>query len=84
LTTVPASFGKSNEIGTLKDGSLANFDHIRRSIRQENNNLRKLGRRNKYVIKDMTAKDIRGSYDLTVDNTMQYYYQVKLLLLKPK
>ncbi|MBC5842572.1 amidohydrolase family protein [Flavobacterium sp. F-380] len=71
LTTVPASLlGKSNEIGTLKDGSLANFLITSGEVFDKKTTIyENWVEGNKYVIKDMTAKDIRGSYDLTVDNT---------------
>ena len=71
LTTVPASLlGKSNEIGSLKNGSLANFLITSGEIFDKKTTIYEnwVGG-SKYVIKDITAKDIRGSYDLTVDNT---------------
>ena len=71
LTTVPAALlGKSNDIGTLKDGSLANFLITSGEVFDKKTTIyENWVEGNKYVIKDMTAKDIRGSYDLTVDNT---------------
>ena len=71
LTTVPASLlGKSNEIGTLKDGSLANFLITSGEVFDKKTTIyENWVEGNKYVIKDMAAKDIRGSYNLTVDNT---------------
>ncbi|WP_413998637.1 amidohydrolase family protein [Flavobacterium sp. W1B] len=71
LTTVPAALlGKSNEIGTLKDGSIANFLITSGEIFDKKTTIyENWVEGSKYVIKDIAAKDIRGSYDLTVDNT---------------
>ena len=71
LTTVPASLlGKGNEIGTLKDGSLANFLITSGEVFDKKTTIyENWVEGSKYVIKDKTAKDIRGSYDLTFDNT---------------
>jgi imidazolonepropionase-like amidohydrolase len=71
LTTVPASLlGRSNQIGTLKDGNLANFLITSGEVFDKKTTIyENWVEGTKYVIKDMTAKDIRGSYDLTVDNT---------------
>ena len=70
LTTIPAAIiGKSNEIGTLNNGSQANFiitsgDYFdKKTVIYEN-----WVQGNRFVVNDMTAKDIRGSYDLTIEN----------------
>ncbi|MGY0392895.1 amidohydrolase family protein [Bizionia sp. KMM 8389] len=68
LTTVPANIlGKSNEIGTLKNGNYANFlvtsgpIFKKRTILFEN---WVLG--NKHEVTPMNTKDIRGDYDLKI------------------
>ncbi|PHR70302.1 MAG: amidohydrolase [Lutibacter sp.] len=68
LTTIPAKLlGKSSEIGTLNNGSYANFLITsgelfeKKTILYEN-----WVQGNKNVLKDMSIKDIRGEYDLKV------------------
>ena len=70
LTTIPAAIlGKSNEIGSLKNGSLANFVVTSGAIFDEKTILyENWVQGNKFVINDLTVKDIRGNYDLTIDN----------------
>ena len=70
MTTIPAAIiGKSNEIGTLNNGSQANFiitsgDYFdKKTVLYEN-----WVQGNRFVVNDMTAKDIRGNYDLTINN----------------
>ncbi len=70
LTTIPASIiGKSNEIGTLNNGSYANFiitsgDYFdKKTVIYEN-----WVQGNRFVVNDMTTKDIRGNYDLVINN----------------
>ena len=70
LTTVPASIlGKSNEIGSLNNGSQANFiitsgDYFdKKTVLHEN-----WVQGNRYVVNDMNSQDIRGNYDLVIDN----------------
>ena len=70
LTTIPASLlGKNNEIGSLKIGNWANFlitsgeIFDKETVLYENWN-----QGNKYVVTDMQSKDIRGNYDLKIDN----------------
>ena len=77
LTTVPAKLlGKSSEIGTLNAGSYANFIVTsgeifdRKTIFFENH-----VQGNKYVINDLNQKDIRGNYDLSIENQT---YQLKI------
>ncbi|RTY73495.1 amidohydrolase family protein [Flavobacterium sp. LS1R10] len=71
LTTIPASIlGKSNEIGSLKTGSLANFVITSGEIFEEKTIVyENWVQGSKYVINDIMVKDIRGKYDLTVNNT---------------
>ncbi len=71
LTTVPATIlGKSNEIGSLKNGSYANFVITSGEIFDEKTILyENWVQGSKYVINDANAKDIRGNYDLTFDST---------------
>lgn len=85
LTTVPANLlGKSNEIGSLKPGYYANFvitsDEIfeEKSIIYEN-----WVQGKKYVVNNFDIQDIRGSYQLNLNNEL---YTLKLDgdLTKPK
>ncbi|WP_340076672.1 amidohydrolase family protein [Leptobacterium sp. I13] len=68
LTTIPASYlGKSNEIGTLKSGAYANFLITSGDVFDKGSTLyENWVQGNKNVITDMSIKDIRGTYDLTV------------------
>ncbi len=77
LTTIPASLlGKSNEIGSLKTGSYANFVITSGKIFDEKTTLyENWVQGNKFVVNDMSIKDIRGSYDLTIDNAS---YKLKI------
>ncbi|WP_136669204.1 amidohydrolase family protein [Flavobacterium sp. H122] len=70
LTTVPASLlGKSNEIGSLKNGAIANllitsgeiFDA--KTVIYEN-----WVNGTKFIVNDMNLKDVRGDYQLTLGN----------------
>ncbi len=70
LTTIPAAIlGKSNEIGTLNVGSQANFiitsgDYFdKKTVIYEN-----WVQGNKFVVNNITLKDIRGDYNVTIDN----------------
>lgn len=78
LTTVPAAMlGKSNEIGSLKVGSLANFlitsgeIFDKKTIVYEN-----WVQGSKYVMADRATKDIRGDYTLNL-NSATYKWSVK-------
>tara|TARA_R110002012_G_scaffold319389_2_gene539690 strand:- start:78215 stop:81196 length:2982 start_codon:yes stop_codon:yes gene_type:complete len=68
LTTVPANIiGRSNEIGTLKNGSYANFLITSGDIFEKKTTLYEnwvLG--NRHEIVPMNTKDIRGDYELQV------------------
>jgi imidazolonepropionase-like amidohydrolase len=70
LTTIPATLlGKSNEIGNLKVGSFANFIITSGEIFEEKTILyENWVQGTKFVISDMNLIDIRGNYDLTIDN----------------
>ncbi|SHL06684.1 amidohydrolase family protein [Flavobacterium chilense] len=68
LTTIPAAIlGKSNEVGSLKTGSYANFIITSGEVFDEKTVLyENWVQGTKYVVNDVNAKDIRGNYDLTV------------------
>lgn len=68
LTTVPASIlGKSNEIGSLKNGCYANFVITSGEIFDEKTVLyENWVQGTKFIVNDINAKDIRGNYDLTI------------------
>jgi imidazolonepropionase-like amidohydrolase len=67
LTTVPASLGKSNEIGSLKNGNYANFIITSGEIFNEDTKIyENWVQGSKYVVNDINNKDIRGEYDLTI------------------
>jgi imidazolonepropionase-like amidohydrolase len=68
LTTIPAAIlGKSNEVGSLKTGTYANFVITSGEIFDEKTVLyENWVQGTKYVVNDINAKDIRGNYDLTV------------------
>jgi imidazolonepropionase-like amidohydrolase len=85
LTTVPAAIiGKSNELGSLKTGSMANFVITSGEIFDEKTILfENWVQGNKFVVNDMTAKDIRGNYDLTIDNET-YKWKIEGELTAPK
>jgi imidazolonepropionase-like amidohydrolase len=85
LTTVPASLlGKSNEIGSLKTGSQANFVVVSGEIFDEKTILYENWVQGyKYVVNDRNAKDIRGSYNLTID-TDSYLLKVEGEIAAPK
>jgi imidazolonepropionase-like amidohydrolase len=85
LTTVPATLlGKSNEIGSLKTGSLANFVIMSGEIFDDKTVLyENWVQGNKYVVNDMNAKDIRGNYNLTID-TDSYLLKIDGEIAAPK
>ena len=68
LTTVPAAIlGKSDEVGSLKTGSYANFIITSGEIFDEKTVLfENWVQGTKFIVNDINAKDIRGNYDLTV------------------
>ncbi len=85
LTTTPASIlGKSNELGSLKTGSYANFVITSGEIFDEKTTLfENWVQGNKFVVNDMMSKDIRGNYDLTIDNEI-YKWKIEGELSSPK
>lgn len=85
LTTIPASIlGKSNEIGSLKTGSLANFVITSGEIFDEKTILyENWVQGNKYVVNDITIKDIRGNYDLIIENE-KYKWKIDGEITAPK
>ncbi|WP_310557111.1 amidohydrolase family protein [Flavobacterium sp.] len=70
LTSIPASLlGKSSEIGSLNIGTYANFVITSGEIFEEKTLLyENWVQGNKFVINDMSIKDIRGNYDVTIGN----------------
>ena len=85
LTTVPASLlGKTNEIGSLKSGAYANFIITSGEIFDEKTVIyENWVQGSKYVIKDKTLKDIRGSYDLAIGTT-NYKMKIEGEMNEPK
>ena len=85
MTTIPASIiGKSNEIGTLNNGSYANFiitsgDYFNnKTVIYEN-----WVQGSRFVINDMTTKDIRGNYDLVINNET-FKWKISGEIMSPK
>ena len=85
LTTIPASIlGKSKEIGSLTAGSQANFiitsgDYFdKKTVLHEN-----WVQGSRYVVNDMTTKDIRGNYDLVINNET-YKWKISGDVASPK
>lgn len=85
LTTIPAQMlGKSSEIGSLKNGSYANFlitsDEIfnKKTVLYEN-----WVQGAKQVVTDMNIKDLRGNYTLNV-NGKSYDLNISGEIAKPK
>ncbi|WP_238160918.1 amidohydrolase family protein [Flavobacterium cupreum] len=85
LTTIPAAIlGKSNEIGSLKTGSYANFVITSGEIFDEKTVLyENWVQGTKYVVNDITVKDIRGNYDLTIGND-SYKWKIDGTQIAPK
>ena len=85
LTTIPASIlGKSTEIGSLKNGSFANFVITSGEIFNEKTILyENWVQGTKFVVNDITAKDIRGNYDLTIEND-SYKWKIDGEIATPK
>ena len=85
LTTIPASIlGKSAEIGSLKNGSFANFVITSGEIFDEKTILyENWVQGTKFVVNDITAKDIRGNYDLTIEND-SYKWKIDGEIAAPK
>jgi imidazolonepropionase-like amidohydrolase len=85
LTTVPAQIlGKSTEIGSLKSGSYANFLITSGDIFDKKTTLyENWVQGQKSVINDINLKDIRGDYNLTINNKT-YELNIAGDLSKPK
>jgi len=85
LTTIPASIlGKSGEIGSLATGSFANFVITSGEIFDVKTVLyENWVQGTKFVINDINAKDIRGSYDLTIEND-SYKWKIDGEITAPK
>lgn len=85
LTTVPAALlGKSDEIGSIKTGSYANFIITSGEIFDEKTVVfENWVQGSKYVINDWAMKDIRGEYDLTVNNEI-FQLKIEGEIAKPK
>jgi len=85
LTTIPASIlGKSADIGSLKNGSYANFVITSGEIFDEKTVLyENWVQGTKFVVNDITAKDIRGNYDLTIEND-SYKWKIDGEITAPK
>jgi len=85
LTTIPASIlGKSGEIGSLATGSFANFVITSGEIFDVKTVLyENWVQGSKFVINDINAKDIRGSYDLTIEND-SYKWKIEGEIAAPK
>jgi len=85
LTTIPASIlGQSATIGSLATGSYANFVITSGEIFDEKTILfENWVQGNKFVVNDLTAKDIRGTYDLTIDNDA-YKWKIEGEITAPK
>ena len=85
LTIIPASIiGKSDDIGSLKTGSLANFVITSGEIFDEKTILYENWVQGfKFVVNDMTTIDIRGNYDLTIDSD-SYKWKIEGEITAPK
>lgn len=85
LTTVPASIlGKSNEIGSLKNGNYANFIITSGEIFNDQTKIyENWVQGSKYVVNDITTKDIRGEYDLTIADK-KYTWKITGEIESPK
>jgi imidazolonepropionase-like amidohydrolase len=85
LTTRPAAFiGKSNELGNLKSGALANFIITSGDLFEDATLIHEnwvQGKRN--IISDLDYKDIRGTYNLSVSGT-NYTLKISGSADKPK
>ncbi len=85
LTTIPAKIlNKSTEIGSLQNGSYANFLVTSGDIFEKKTILyENWVQGNKYIINDINTKDIRGDYAFTIDN-QKYDVKISGELNKPK
>ncbi len=85
LTTVPAQIlGKSNEIGSLKTGAIANFLITSGDVFDKSTTLyENWVQGTKSVVNAMDSKDIRGDYNLTVQGK-SYDVSITGEISKPK
>ncbi len=85
LTTIPASIlGKSAEIGSLKNGSFANFVITSGPIFDEKTILyENWVQGTKFVVNNINIKDIRGNYDLIIEND-SYKWKIDGEIAAPK
>ena len=85
LTTIPAAImGKSDEIGSLKTGNLANFLITSGGIFEEKTIVyENWVQGNKFTVNDISIKDIRGNYDLTID-TEKFKWKIDGEINAPK
>ncbi|MBF4471078.1 amidohydrolase family protein [Flavobacterium sp. HJJ] len=85
LTTIPASLlGKSDEIGSLKNGSQANFIITSGEVFDEKTIIHENWvQGTRYTVTEIIPNDIRGNYDLTIANE-KYKMKVEGELADPK
>lgn len=85
LTTIPAAIlGKSTDIGSLKNGSYANFVITSGEIFEEKTVLyENWVQGTKFIINDINAKDIRGTYQLTIEKET-YNWKIDGEIAAPK
>ncbi len=78
LTTIPAQLlGKSDILGTLEKGKLANFLITSGDVFEEETVLfENWVQGEKHIIKPMNVKDIRGTYSVSVSNGKTYLLEV--------
>jgi imidazolonepropionase-like amidohydrolase len=85
LTTIPANLlGKSDEIGSLKNGCLANFIITSGELFDEKTTVHENWvQGTKYVINEMITNDIRGQYDLIIADE-SYKMKIEGEIASPK
>ncbi|MAU72648.1 MAG: amidohydrolase [Pseudozobellia sp.] len=85
LTTEPAQIlQKSNDLGTLQEGRIANFLISSGDIFDKETVLyENWVQGKKYVVNDIDKKDIRGEYDVTIDN-QKFSLSIKGKSVEPK
>lgn len=85
LTTVPAGLlGREDQLGTLEKGKIANFIITSGDVfDQETILYENWVQGNKYVINDMSQRDIRGTYSLNTPG-MVYQLEISGSAAKPK
>jgi imidazolonepropionase-like amidohydrolase len=85
LTTIPASLlGKSDEIGSLKNGSQANFIITSGELFEEKTIVHENWvQGTKYIVTEIVPNDIRGKYDLTIANE-KYKLNIEGEIAEPK